>query len=732
MTLLISDVLPAVASCYGRDATRLRASCQLPEHGPELGDLAALAIVAEFSYPLTALLPPLAAPLGRWILESDQLRNHDLGVLLPDLGRGSADPRQTAHVSEELRALLTEHHVTSWQTCCRLTCSQITGWTQPADTAAEEFAALVVRQAALEALALSPHPPAPNIEPDLRLISAWGSREMGLETLAEAFALLATHNDAPPEVAHAWRRVAERPLAAHAEDLSSAYDLDAALKRVLCFDSRLLGVLSERLYPAGKRRTLDELGRELGVTRERVRQIEKSIQKDIERRLADPANAIVRRAATRLARQLRNCVPLDQVPTEVRAVLTHDDAVDGATLPIRVLLQMAGPYEVFERWAVRAPAEKLIATTSHELQGAMEDGTTDYQEAEALLLDAGIPETEVAPWLVVACKCRVLDGRVVSWTGSIADKSARILALYGEPRTVDEIVAALGSETNVRSLLGQIQGDPRFLRRGKKHYGLSSWGGEEYTKISDEIAQEIERQGGSATLEHLIDTLCEPFGVSSTSVRAYASGPPFVRLGDGRIAIGEGDDRRVQRQAMEHAKGCFKLGEYWSLRVAVDAELLRGSGRLFPVAAMQHLELQPGSAAVLETPHGDISLRWDRQPHIGSLRDATRGLSCKEGDLLFVRFMGDLHADFVVIRESALASEGGVMRLALEVGAPADDSDQALRAVRGALGFSEEASTADIRRRLRARRENELAELVPADPAHEDDDILAQLIGLGE
>ena len=221
------------------------------------------------------------------------------------------------------------------------------------------------------------------------------------------------------------------------------------------------------------------------------------------------------------------------------------------------------------------------------------------------------------------------------WHGSMADKASAILDVRGEPLTPEELAEALGGAVNSRSMLNQIQSDERFMRRGLKLYGLRRWGGEEYTTIKEEIEQEIARQGGACSLEHLIEALCSQFGVSESSVRAYAADAPFVKTPQGMITVGEGPTRFTDR-AIEDCRGCFRLGTKWAWRVIVDSEVLRGSGRLVPTGFLQSIGMRPGDVRQMLSPVGEVMLRYGRQSTVGSLRRAAMEQGCVEGDRLFV------------------------------------------------------------------------------------------------
>jgi hypothetical protein len=67
-------------------------------------------------------------------------------------------------------------------------------------------------------------------------------------------------------------------------------------------------------------------------------------------------------------------------------------------------------------------------------------------------------------------------------------------------------------------------------RVSRAQWALRKWEREEYTGISDEIAQRITEAGGLARLADVVDDLTSQFGVAAASVRVYAEAPP-VRAG---------------------------------------------------------------------------------------------------------------------------------------------------------------------------------------------------------
>jgi DNA polymerase-3 subunit epsilon len=313
---------------------------------------------------------------------------------------------------------------------------------------------------------------------------------------------------------------------------------------------------------------------------------------------------------------------------------------------------------------------------------------------------------------------RVNDRRVV-WQGSLANKAMSVLAAFDRPMTMFEIHTQVGFQVNPRSLAAQMGDDPRIMRMGKEQYGLRSSGGEEYSGILEELEQAIERAGGRIDLETTVDTFVHEFGVSPSSVRSYAGDRRFVRNGDGSISMrGEDDGMPAYRFSLpEDTRGLFRLQDAWHLRVDVDHDVLRGSGRPLTTGAAVAAGLEPDLTLGFDYGAGSITFDWSRgQPTIGSIRPTALSYGCTEGDLLFLPLDGPEPRTCLVRRGAELEKRSGLKRLALEMGLTVEDGDREnpLPLAR-ALGLADGADWRDIVGRLHDRGDVRLAEVVPED-----------------
>jgi hypothetical protein len=120
----------------------------------------------------------------------------------------------------------------------------------------------------------------------LQVMAAWAVAEHGARTLGDLLTLAADVQDLPPDVARSWDRICQlglRPLTGAALQNGDLPQLASELLGELEERRRL--ILISRTF-ASARRTYDSLAAELGVGRERVRQLEASALQQLARAAA--------------------------------------------------------------------------------------------------------------------------------------------------------------------------------------------------------------------------------------------------------------------------------------------------------------------------------------------------------------------------------------------------------------------------------------------------------------
>jgi hypothetical protein len=491
-------------------------------------------------------------------------------------------------------------------------------------------------------------------------------------------------------------------------------------KEYLSLDARDAYVLRHRvLTGARKPTTLSALGEHLGVSRERVRQLEAKV---VDRVIEGAPPAILA-----LAMGVRDAVGEITTECEVAAAATQmaertGDATVSGDLDLRrdLLVHLAGPYvHRGGLWASEAASDQLDLSAARIRSLGHGDRADEIVAAIARMTGAD----EHMDMLQGVLGVRRLDGHFYGWWGTQTDKAYTVLKAADRPMEFFEVHEGVGLEASPRSLAQRLREDHRFMRRGKDTYGLREWGGEEYSGILDELEQAIERAGGRAELDELVDRFTVDFDVSANSVRSYATDRRFVRHPDGSIAMRGADDPEelpTAARPLGETAGAFLLDGVWNLRIPVDADVLRGSGRGIRRSIAVAAGLEPDLVLGFTFDDGvEVTFSWrGSQPAIGSVRGIAIAHACVMGDLLFLPLVGPEPRSTRMLEGRVRHAESGSRRLAAEMGIDPDSasatSDEPPLAVRLALGLTHGSDWHDVVDRLRSRGEEDLLDFVPA------------------
>lgn len=546
-------------------------------------------------------------------------------------------------------------------------------------------------------------------------VASWAVAERDYYELGDIFQLV-DGTELPPRLRRPWHRLS----AARLEALSpKPLNIGAVVSELLeQVDPRLRRILRDRVWPSPVRATLEELGAHLGMTRERVRQIESRGVSELRELLADEHFSPIFDRTFDLRRRLGAAVPVQSAALvnakgwSIRDLEPHDQA-DGWDF----LLWLAGPYRESNDWlVVRSDGPDLKGA---ELRKRAEPSGFVSDETVASVLDeVGIrPEWREA-WVERCGRFCPVEGGLLDASGGILDQALRYLEFRGVPLTIEEILEAIGrTDASVRSVRHRLFEHQRIIRVSKTEVGLREWGGEEFTTIPDEMAEEIERAGGRLVLDSLVERLVEAFGVSPTSVRMYAARPMFITDEDGSVRVRAAEDEPYElRDDLSTVAGCYELSPTTAAwRVRVDRDVLRGSGRHIPEQLAGWLRLRPGSTLTLSNSIHPLPLSWRpwAQPDVGSLKSFANELGSALGDWLILVFdrSGTVEARLV-------DDEPGdpLQRFASMVGIDPSDSDREETLSRLAVAFGVDASNVDslpfrLRRMVDVRKDVDIAGL---------------------
>ena len=536
-------------------------------------------------------------------------------------------------------------------------------------------------------------------------LSTWAAAARGARTVGQLLDALTDQADLPGDIVHMLSELRDTELTLLPVPPVVTTIADQLALLVGLLDTRDQAIMFERIV-AMRPATLDELGAALGITRERVRQLEARILQGIREQFAAPERRWLRWSAGRLRNSLGSAVPAEGwwLRTGIEEPLTPDQR--------RLLLWLAGPYAQHEGWLVLDPG--IGPRTQQALDGLLAAGPVVLPVAVAAVTKLGVL-AEVAPdWIRAQPNIRQSSDLVMRWRGTVVDKALAVLSIHGKPMDKVSLVEAIGEGHSVGTLSNALATDPRARRVGKDSYGLAQWGGEAYSTIIEAIADEVEACGGEAAIADLVAVLPQRFGVSPNSVISYANSHRFVRTGRGLIRLRRSDDAApsVTARSPDRAKNCYRAGDGWRTRILITREHLRGSGSLLAEAFAQAVEVPLGDSRTFGGGLADARIyRTGMQPHLSSVKAVVDHFNASEGDLLFLE-IAEQRCTWTVVPKEELDDAAGWTRLALEVGC--EPGPQARSSVARAIGLSLHATAAEVAERFDQRGESRLSAMALA------------------
>lgn len=481
--------------------------------------------------------------------------------------------------------------------------------------------------------------------------------------------------------------------------------------------------------------TLEQLGGVIGVTRQRVSQIQLRVEKRLDDILTLPRfRPLVWRAA-----EVRNALGTMALADHPHTAAVLSFACRGATdarlaVAQPLILRLAGPFLEDDGWLVRSGAPDVSAGALRERCDS--NGLLRFVDAQSWLDERGVVHQFHEDWLKQLALFRRFGDVLALWGGSVVDKCVSLLALQGEPATAESLVATVGEGHNLNSVRQRFFEDPRVIRVNRSQWALAEWGLEEYSGIVEEIAQRIDQHGGQAKLRDLIADVSRTFGVREASVRLYATAPMFV-TDNGWVRLRRPDEPFQVSGTLSEYEGVYHPSpSRVSIVLRVDKETLRGSGRAIAPAVGAALGVLPGLSKVFEGNGRRVRVTWPMSSAmgatLGSVRELAQDVECADGDRVRVDF--DLELSTVApTRIPATFETAGdqLHRLQLLTGIDVSGRNPK-EAVAHAVGVSSDR----VLGVLRSRGDADVAELLPGpdvDPNLQDalEDLAASISDAG-
>lgn len=273
--------------------------------------------------------------------------------------------------------------------------------------------------------------------------------------------------------------------------------------------------------------TLKEVGNILGVTRERVRQVQAALRRRCEQCFGKELLTI----SILLKAQLGAIVRERDVDSRIEKLIV-DNGTPGAALARHALKNSLKYSRVTNGVCLDESASQVVDLLRRSAPSLAEDGIIDQARLKTIL-----PDQEWEQHWALLLKCCSFSeafGFLALRDSDRARTKAALLSI-GTPSTREEIAELCGlSPAMVGSYLS---GFPDVVRADKSRWGLSEWIDDEYEGIEAEIVQRIEEGGGVTTTNRLLKEIPTKFGVSAASVSACLQRPTFSVHDNGHVTL---------------------------------------------------------------------------------------------------------------------------------------------------------------------------------------------------
>jgi len=409
--------------------------------------------------------------------------------------------------------------------------------------------------------------------------------------------------------------------------------------------------------------TLEEVGLQLGVSRERIRQIQATLESRIEAALGEELRVI---AAT-LKDQLDPLLPEDNLETLIEGVVPNGSPMVYGLF--RNALISAMGFTLNNGVYFDDQATELIREIRTRAQAYADDVGLVHEQQ---LIDSLPNERWQQFWPRLRERSRLHDLHgMLALRDTVKARAKAALLAIGRSATREEIASACEYEDDqaVGAALSNISS---VARADKVRWGLREWIDDEYDGIVGEIIQRIVEDGGATTTERLLTELPSKFNVSPTSVRAYMQTPRF-EIRDGSISLAS--PSAVQLRHLDDViHGRDDNGApYWTF--VVEGRYLEGHSVIgVPPEFAKAIGCDPDSGVGVRIENladcRELSLRWrlasTAGASLGYLSEPLRQLGLRPGERVRVTIKDTRSVDLSAHDAGSQAHQSGEADATLE------------------------------------------------------------------
>ena len=372
-------------------------------------------------------------------------------------------------------------------------------------------------------------------------------------------------------------------------------------------------IVEWRLFSRSPAR-LEDLGRVIGVTRERVRQIEQALLEKVEKLVGREVGILARF----LGEQIGPVVDAAVLDDRIAALFAPSD--EGPSIGHAIgLVRTKLNYSCVNGICL----DEAALGVTKAMKEAIASGGDEVGLVDAQTLRDQLPgEDWSGRFCMIIQACDFAHyGNWIAPRDTVPARAKAALLRFGRPATAEEIAEASGLD--VHQVRGQFRRLPTVVKADKMHWGLCEWIDDEYEGIAAEIIQRINEDGGATPLARLIEELPERFGVSQSSVEIIAATRQFS-VQDGHVSMA--NEGAIELRDLDDViHGRTAAGEpYWIFRV--EARYLEGhSLARFPAELASELGCEPNGKIRVRVHYPpdcrDLAVSW----RLSSPTDASLG-----------------------------------------------------------------------------------------------------------
>ena len=304
--------------------------------------------------------------------------------------------------------------------------------------------------------------------------------------------------------------------------------------------------------------TLEKIGKEFGVTRERIRQIEKNALRKLQRNVNNTKLHVVNQYANTILQRYEGVVLEDKLVNEILTVVADPQRVDVSS--IKLSMQLDQNLEKVPNTISFKPYWKFKIITRRDIQSICEQsikyltGKSDVVPFDELLGHLQ-PATNKKVSKQFAVSCLELDRRLKLVKGGVGlatwrhinprtlrDKILYVLKISAKPLHFVDIANKITDYhfdrkvVNVQAIHNELIRYPQFVLIGRGIYALREWGYEEGT-VAD-VIQGILREHGSLSRDRIVEEVLKRRQVKRITILLNLKNKPqFERVGRNMYGI---------------------------------------------------------------------------------------------------------------------------------------------------------------------------------------------------